>query len=333
MSDGRLGMLRREFVAGAAMSALSTRPFRAYAQQSTTRRKRVGVLIYTTPERDPNARALLEGFRELGYVDGQNITLEYRSAEGQPERLSALATDLVQSKPDVIFAVGGDVTPHAAKATQAIPIVYAMSADPVRLGIANSFAKPGGNLTGVTLLSDQLAAKRLETFKEAAPKISKVALVRDPSHADNELPIAERAARALKIDLLPVEIHDAAEVEMSLQNAKATGDDSLFVVSSRHTVANEQRIVEFASRQRLPVVAGWGEWVQAGALISYGPNIREMMRLAARYLEPVLKGADPGDLPVQQPTRFELFVNMKTAKALGLEIPESFLLRADRVIE
>jgi putative ABC transport system substrate-binding protein len=325
-------MRRREFIA-AAISALSAPPFRTYARNSTLRHKRVGVLIYSTLERDPNARALLEGFRELGYVDGQNISLEYRSAGGQPERLPALATDLVQSKPDVIFALGGDVTPHAAKATQVIPIVYAMSADPVQLGIAKSFAKPGGNLSGITLLSDQLAAKRLETFKEAAPLIAKVALVRDPSHADNELPIAERAAKALKIELLPVGIHDAAKVERSLQDAKVSGVDSLYVVSSRHTVANAQRIVEFANRQQLPSVAGWGEWVQAGALISYGPDVTQMMRLAARYLEPVLKGANPGDIPVQQPTRFELFVNLKTAKALGLEIPESFLLRADKVIE
>jgi putative ABC transport system substrate-binding protein len=208
-----------------------------------------------------------------------------------------------------------------------------MSADPVQLGIARSMAKPGGNATGVTLLSDELAAKRLETFKEVAPRIARVALVRDPSHSDNELPIAERAAKALKLELLPVEIHDPAELERKLETAKEAGIDSLYVVSSRHTDANAPRIVEFANRQRLPLVAGWGEWVQAGGLISYGPNVGEMIRQASRYLEPVLKGANPGDLPVQQPTKFELFVNLKTAKALGLEIPESFLLRADKVIE
>jgi len=326
-------MLRREFIAGAATFALSARPLRAHAQQSATRRPRIGILIYSTPERDPNTQALLEGLRQLGYIDGQNVTIEYRYAQGRPERLPELATDLVKSKPDVIFALGGDVTPHAAKATQAIPIVYVMSADPVQLGIAKSLAKPGGNSTGVTLLSDQLAAKRLETFKEAAPRIARVALVRDPSHADNELPIAERAAKVLKLELLPVEIHDPAELDRTLETAKESGIDSLYVVSSRHTVANAPRIVEFSNRQRLPLVAGWGAWVQAGGLISYGPNLVEMIHKASRYLDTVLKGANPGDLPVQQPTRFELFVNLKTAKTLGLDLPESFLLRADKVIE
>lgn len=326
-------MLRRHFIAGAATSAMLVWPSQAHAQHPATRRMRIGILIYSTPERDPNTQTLLEGFRQLGYVDGQNVTIEYRYAQGQPERLPELATDLVQSKPDVIFALGGDVTPHAAKATQTIPIVYVMSADPVQLGIAKSLAKPGGNSTGVTLLSDQLAAKRLETFKEAAPGVARIALVRDPSHVDNELPIAARAAKALKLELLPIGIHNPAEIDRTLEAAKELGIDSLYVVSSRHTVAHAQRIVGFASRQRLPLVAGWGAWVQAGGLISYGPNVTEMIRQASRFLEVILKGANPGDLPVQQPTHFELFVNLKTAKALGLDIPESFLLRADKVIE
>ena len=326
-------MLRREFIAGAAAFALSTPSYRVFAQQSATRRARIGVLIYSTPEGDPNTQAFLESFRQLGYVDGQNVNIEYRYAQGRPERLPELVTELVQSKPDVIFALGGDVATHAAKATQSIPIVYAMSADPVQLGIAKNLAKPGRNSTGVTFLSDQLAAKRLETFKEVAPSIARVALVRDPSHADNEWPIAERAARALKLELLPVDIHNPTELNRTLEKAQESGIDSLYVVSSRHTVANTKRIVEFANRQRLPLVAGWGAWVQAGGLISYGPNVPEMVQQAARHLDAVLKGANPGDLPVQQPTRFELFVNLKTAKAIPLDIPESFLLRADKVIE
>ena len=247
-------MLRREFIAGAATFALLAGPLGAHAEQSATRRTRIGILIYSTPERDPNTQALLEGFRQLGYVDGQNVTIEYRYAQGQPERLPELAMDLVQSKPDVIFALGGDVTPHVAKATQAIPIVYVISADPVQLGIAKSLAKPGGNSTGVTLLSDQLVAKRLETFKEAAPRIARVALVHDPSHADNELPIAARAAKALKLELLPVGIHDPAELDRTLETAKESGIDGLYIVSSRHTVANAQRIVEFSTT---PAAGGW----------------------------------------------------------------------------
>src|SRR6476620_1190677 len=231
-------MLRREFIAGAATFALSARPFRADAQPSATHRTRIGVLIYSTPERDPNTQALLEGFRGVVFIDGQNLTIEYRYAQGRPERLPELAADLVRSKPLVIFAIGGDVTPHVTKATQSIPIIYAMSADPVQLGIAKSLAKPGGNATGVTLLSDQLAAKRLETFKEAAPRIARVGLVRDPSHADNELPVAEQSAKALNLELLPIEIRDFSELDRTLDTAKNAEIDSLYVVSSRHTDSN-----------------------------------------------------------------------------------------------
>jgi putative ABC transport system substrate-binding protein len=324
-------MRRREFIVGAAAFASASLAWPRGAQAQ--RRPRVGVLIYSTPERDPNTQSFLEGFRRLGYVDGQNVTLEYRYAQGQPERLPEIAADLVQTKPDVIFALGGDVTHHAAKATQTIPIVYAMSADPVQLGLAASLARPGGNSTGVTFLSDQLAAKRLETFKEAAPRVSRVGLLRDPAHADNEMPLAQRAAEALKLELKPVEMRNPADLDRTLDAAGQANIDGLYVVSSRHTVANAQRIVEYASRQRLPIVGGWGAWVQAGALISYGPNVADMIRQASAYLDKVLKGARPGDLPVQQPTRFELLVNLKTAKALDLNIPESFLLRADKVIE
>jgi putative ABC transport system substrate-binding protein len=325
-------MQRREFLAGVAALVSVNRPFGAHAQQAA-RRPRVGILIYSTPDRDPSTRAFLEGLRQLGYVDGQNVTIEYRYAQGQPERLPELAADLVRSKPDVIFALGGDVTPHVAKATQTIPIVYAMSPDPVLLGLAASLGKPGGNSTGVTFLSDQLAAKRLETFREAAPRLSRVGVVRDPSHADNEMPVAQRAARALKLELQAVEIREPADIDRALAAAKQANVDGLYIVSSRQTTTNVQRIVEFANRERLPLVGGWGGWVQAGGLMSYGPNVADMVRQASTYVDKVLKGVKPGDLPIQQPTRFELLVNLKTAKALGLNIPDSFLLRAEKVIE
>ena len=307
-------------------------PFRTRAQQSA-RRPRVGVLIYSTPDGDPNTQAFLEGLRQLGYVDGQNVAFEYHFAQGRPERLPELAAVLVGSKPDVIFALGGDVTPHVAKATQTIPIVYAISPDPVLLGLAASLGKPGGNSTGVTFLSDQLAAKRLEVFKQAAPRLSRVGVVRDPSHADNEMPVAQRAAQALKLEFQAVEIREAADIDRALAAAKQANVDGLYIVSSRQTTTNVQRIVEFANRERLPLVGGWGGWVQAGGLMSYGPNVADMVRQASTYVDKVLKGAKPGDLPIQQPTRFELLVNLKTAKALGLNIPDSFLLRAEKVIE
>jgi putative ABC transport system substrate-binding protein len=325
-------MRRREFVAGVAALVAVTRPFRARAQQ-VARRPRVGILIYSTPDQDPNTKAFLEGLRQLGYADGQNVAIEYHGAQGRPERLPELAAALAGGKPDVIFALGGDVVTHIAKATQTIPIVYAMSPDPVLLGLAASLAKPGGNSTGVTFLSDQLAAKRLETFREAAPRLSRVGVVRDPSHADNELPVAQRAAQALKLELEPVEMRNPADIDQSLAAAKQAKVDGLYVVSSRQTVSNAQRVVDYANRERLPLVGGWGAWVQAGGLMSYGPNVPDMVRQASTYVDKVLKGAKPSDLPIQQPTRFELLVNQKTAKALGLNIPDSFLLRAEKVIE
>ena len=290
-------------------------------------------MLFSNPQRDPNTQSFLRGLRELGYVEGQNIEIEYRFAEGKPERFADLAADMVRLKPDVVFVLGGDVAPSISKATQTIPIVYSMSADPVQLGLAASLARPGGNATGVTFLSDELAAKRLEVLKEAAPRVSRVAFLWNPDHADNELPGAQRAAAAHGVQLQPVAIRGSGDLDGAFNAATQASVDALYVVSSRHTVANLPRIVEFATKNRLPLAGGWGAWVQAGGLISYGPNVGEMVRHSALYVDKILKGAKPGELPVQQPTRFELLINLKTAKALGLTIPESFLLRADKVIE
>jgi putative ABC transport system substrate-binding protein len=324
-------MRRREFIAllggGAAMW-----PLPLDAQQSA-RRARLGVLLYSTPGGDPNIESFLRGLRELGYVEGRNIDIEYRYAHGEPGRLPQLAAELVQTKPHVMFVLGGDVAPSARKATQTIPIVYAMSADPVQLGLAASLARPEGNATGVTFLSDELAAKRLELLKEVAPRISRVGFLLNPDHADNELDGAKRAAASHGVDLQPIAIRGTSDLDRAFGAAAGTGIDGIYVVSSRHTVANAARIVDFATKNRLPLAGGWGTWVQAGGLVSYGPNVEEMVSRSALYVDKILKGAKPGELPVQQPTRFELQINLKTAKALGLTIPESLLLRADRVFE
>ena len=323
-------MRRREFIALSCAAAAWPLPLGA---QQAARRPRLGILIYSTPQADPNTQAFLRGMRELGYVDGQNIDIEYRYAEGKPERLPELAAELVRLKPDVLLALGGDVAPFVRKATQTIPIVYAISADPVQLGVAASLARPGGNATGVTFLSDELAAKRLEVLKEAAPRVSRVGFLSNPNHADNELPVAQRAAAALGIQLQSMDVRGPGDLDGAFGAAMQAGVDALYVVSSRHTVANLPRIVDFATKNRLPLAGGWGAWAQAGGLISYGPNVGEMVRQSALYVDKILKGAKPGELPIQQPTRFELLINLKTAKALGLAIPESFLLRADKVIE
>jgi putative ABC transport system substrate-binding protein len=271
--------------------------------------------------------------RDLGYVDGQNIAIEYYYAEGRPERFPALAADLVRQKPDVVFVLGGDAAPFVSRATQTIPIVYSMSADPVKLGLAASVARPGGNATGVTFLSDELAAKRLEILKEAVPRISRVGFLWNPDHPDNEMDGARRAASAHGIELHQMEMRGVGDLERAFNAATQANVDAMYVVSSRHTVANIRRIVDFTARNRLPLAGGWGAWVQAGGLLSYGPNVGDMVRHAVGYVDKILKGAKPGELPVQQPTRFELLINLKTAKALGLAIPESFLLRADKIIE
>ena len=323
-------MKRREFITllGGAAACLPL-PLRAQAP----RRPRLGILIYSTPERDPNAQSFLRGLRDLGYIAGQNIDIEYRFAEGKPERLRGLVAELMWMKPDVIFALGGDVTPFVVRATQTIPIVYAMSADPVQLGVADSLAKPGGNATGVTFLSDELAAKRLEVLKEAVPSVSRVGFLWNPDHTDNELPVARRAAMALGIQLHSVEMRGPGDLDSAFAAATQADIDAIYAVSSRQMVASVTRIVDFATKSRLPLAGGWGTWVQAGGLISYGPNVGEMVRLAVVYVDKILKGAKPTDLPVQQPTRFELLINLKTAKALGIEVPPTLLARADKVIE
>jgi putative ABC transport system substrate-binding protein len=323
-------MQRRAFIS--ILGAAAAWPVTARTQQAA-RTPRLGVLLYSTPQEDPQAKALQQGLRDLGYIDGQNISIEYRFAEGKAERLPDLAADLVRMKPDVLLPIGGDVAPFVSKATKTIPIVFVMSADPVQLGLVASLARPGGNATGFTFLQDELASKRLELLKEVAPRISRIAFLSNPDHPDNELRVAQRAATAFGLHLQPIEMRGPGDLDNALQGVTKASVDALYVVASRQTVASLPRIVNFAMENELPLAGGWGAWAQAGGLLSYGPNVGEVVRNAATYVDKIVKGAKPGDLPVQQPTRFELLINLRSAKALGLSIPESFLLRADKVIE
>jgi putative ABC transport system substrate-binding protein len=325
-------MRRRDFITllGGAVAAW---PPKARAQQAQGKTSRLGVLLYSNPQTDPQMQVIRRGLRDLGYVEGQNLFIEYRYAEGRPERLPELAADLVRAKPDVLLSLGGDVTPFAVKATQTIPIVFVSSADPVQLKFVASLARPGGNATGVTLLLDELASKRLELLKEAAPRVSRVAFLWNPDHIDNELREAERAAAKVGVQLERFPLHRPEDIDGALRAAADARVDALYVVASRYTVLNIGKFVRFAGDNRLPLAGGWGAWAQAGGLLSYGPDLADMMRRAIAYADQIFKGAKPADLPVQQPTRFELVINLKTAKALNLTIPESFLLRADKVIE
>jgi putative tryptophan/tyrosine transport system substrate-binding protein len=324
-------MRRRELLSllGGAAAAW---PLAARAQQAA-RLPRLGVLLLSTPQADPQMETARRALRDLGYVEGHNLAIEYRYAEGRPERLPDLAADLVRMKPDVLFVLGGDVAPAAVKATQTIPIVFTSSADPVRLGFVASLARPGGNATGVTFLLDELASKRLEILKQAAPRVSRVGFLWNPDHVDNELPEAERAAASLGVELKPLTVRGPADFDGAFMAATQARIDALYVVSSRLTLQNLGRIVNFVAENRLPLAGGFGAWAKQHGLLSYGPNVEDMTRRAVAYIDRILKGTKPADLPVQQPTRFELVINLRTAKSLGLDVPLQLQQLADEIIE
>ena len=324
-------MKRREFITllGGAAAAW---PLAALAQR-TAKTTRLGVLLYSTPQAESQTERVLIGLRELGYIEGRNLVVSYHYAEGKPERLPDLAAALVRESPDLLLALGGDVAPHAAKATSTIPIVFVSSADPVQLGLAASLARPAGNATGVTLLQDDLASKRLELLKEAVPHVSRVAFLWNPDHPDNELGEAQRAAQSLDVRLHLAEMRSSSDLESVFRAVTQADCDGLYVVSSRHTALNTRKIVDFALKDRIPLAGGWGAWARAGGVLSYGPNVDDMYRHAIDYIDKILKGAKPGDLPIQQPTRFELVINAKAGKMIGIDIPPTLLARADEVIE
>ncbi len=295
-------------------------PFAAEAQQAG-KVARLGVLLFGTPATDPNLAAFVAGLRDLGYVEGRNLALEYRSAEGRPERVRELAVQVVSLKPDVIVVLGGDMVPFVKDATSTIPVVMLTSQDPVEAGVVTSFARPGANLTGVAFVSSETAGKRLQFLKEAVPSLTRVAVLWNPDHRDPEYRDIEAAARRLGVHIQSLEARRPEDFDGAFQSATRARAEALMVVSSRFMNL---------SRSRIP---GWGPWVRAGGLLSYGPDLDALMKRAASHVDKILKGAKPADLPIEQPTKFELVINLKTAKALGLTIPHSLLLRADQLIQ
>lgn len=293
---------------------------------------RLGILLYSSPENDPNLAQFHQNMRELGYVEGQNLSLEYRFAGGKPERLTDQALELVRLNPDVIFALGGDVVPAAQKATKTIPIVMWVSNDPVQAGIVASLARPGGNITGVTLILDELAGKRLALLNEIAPTISRVAVLWNPDHADPEFREMQRAAQSMKVRLQSLEVRRGEDFDGQFQAATKAKSQAVMVVSSRLINLQRQRILDYAAKSRIPLVGDWGAWAPNGGLMSYGPSLEEMARRAAVHVDKMLKGAKPADIPVERPTKFELVINLSAAKEIGLTIPPNVLVRADRVI-
>jgi putative tryptophan/tyrosine transport system substrate-binding protein len=301
---------------------------------------RIGYLSNTNPASESaRAESIRLALRELGYIEGQNIATEYRYAEGKRDRLPELAAELVRLKVDIILAAGGDPGIRAAKnATKTIPIVMLGGGlDPIEAGVIESLARPGGNVTGITTLTRDLGGKRLELLKEAVPKIARVSVLYDSGNPASVREVKELlpvAARALKLTIQSREVRAADDYDRAFDAMGKQRSDGLYVASSGPLIVNHQeRIVGFALKRRLPSVYSNKQFVGGGGLMSYGADQLEMYRRVAYYVDRILKGAKPADLPVEQPTKFELVINLKTAKQIGLTIPPNVLARADRVIK
>jgi putative ABC transport system substrate-binding protein len=277
--------------------------------------------------------AFTQRLHELGWSEGRTIAIEYRFADGHSERNAEIAAELVRLKVDVIVTVGAAAL-AAKQATSVIPIVFAVSTDPIGSGLVSSLARPGGNVTGSSLEATDLAGKRLELLREVAPNLRRLAIIANASYPAtvHEMQEVEAAARALGVEAATFEIKRAEDISPAFDALKGRAD-ALYVVSDPLTSGNRARISTLALSARLPTMHGFRELVEAGGLISYGPNLPDLWRRAADFVDKILRGTKPGDIPVEQPTKFELVINLTTAKALGLTIPESFLSRADEVIE
>ena len=328
-------MTRRTFLCGLTLGTLSA-PLAVEAQQ-TGKVPRIGFLA-TNPAAFPHLpEAFLQGLRDLGYVEGRNVVIEYRDAEGKAERLPTLAAELVALNVDVIVAAAGTLPALAAKqATRTLPIVFIAVSNPVTSGLVTSLARPGGNLTGMSTVSPELTSKWLELLKQAVPGVSRVAFLWQPGglgDTDKEvLREAEVAARALGVRLQFVEARGPADIDRAFSEMTRARTGALTVVSTPMFASERRRLVDLAAKNRLPTMFSFRMYVDAGGLMSYGPSLPDMFRRAATYVDKILRGTKPGDLPVEQPTKFELVINLKTAKALGLTIPQSLLVRADAII-
>jgi ABC-type uncharacterized transport system substrate-binding protein len=297
---------------------------------------RIGFLVVSTRSFvSTRIETFRQGLRELGYVEGKNVLIEYRYAEGKLDLLPALASELVQLKVDVIVTASAPGVRAAKNATSTIPIVFAAIGDPVGGGFVASLARPGGNVTGLSILATELSGKRLELLREAFPKVTRVVILWNPTSSYNSLSFGEMpaVAKALGVQHQSMEVRGANDFENGFQRAKKEGAQALVTMPDPVINANLQPVLEFAAKNRLPAMYAGSEFVEAGGLMSYAPNYTDQFRRAAVFVNKILKGAKPADLPVEQPTKVELVINMKTAKALGLTIPQSVLGRADRVIE
>jgi putative tryptophan/tyrosine transport system substrate-binding protein len=312
-----------------ALGILTT-PLNAEAQRAS-KLPRVGVLSPFMSASDPFLGAFRQGLRELGYVEGQNVVLEYRSAEGRGDRLRGLAAELTRLRVDLIVTTTSLGAQAAKQATTTTPIVLGGVDDAVEQGFVARLARPGGNVTGVSWLNTELSAKRLEILKEALPKLTHIAVLREAVGGAASLRATEGAARSLGVRLQVIELRDPGELPSAFAAMAHEHVGALIVLQGPMIASQQRRIVDLAAENRLPAIFSDGAFVEAGGLMSYGPKLVDFYRRAAAYVEKILKGARPGDLPVEQPTQFELRVNLRTAKALRLSLPQSILLRADGI--
>jgi putative ABC transport system substrate-binding protein len=328
-------MERRGFVK--LVGTVAAWPLASWAQQPKGKTRRIGLLEPATPVSFPaRLKAFHQVLREAGYVEGQNLVVDYRYAHGKLEQFPALAAELVALKPECVVAVGIDAIRALRNLTSTIPIVMGtIDADPVKEGLVASMARPGGNVTGMVGIGWEIVGKRLELLKEVAPKITRVAVIFDPRSPAGHAHVrgAEVGARALKLQLQLLEAKEPADLNNAFRAARGARANALYVPGVGMVNSHRPRIVALAIEARLPAIYSSAEFVGDGGLMAYAANGVEQFRRVATYVDKILKGAKPGDLPIQQPTTFELAVNLKTARAIGLAIPKSILGRADRVIE
>ena len=325
-------MKRRDFIVGGSAAVVLSAPARA---EKSTKRPTIGFLGAASPElAGPWVAAFVKRLGELGWTEGRNVAIEYHWAEARTERYSEIATELANRKVDVIVTWASAPVLAAKRVTTTIPIVFAAQMDPVGAGVVASLARPGGNVTGMSIQQTDTAGKRIELLREALPRLARLAVMANSSAPGAMIEMREVAttARTLGLEVIPIEVSQAGEVFSSIESIRDRAD-ALYVATDPLIFSNRIAINEMAQRQRTPTIYGSREYVDAGALMSYGPNWIDLFRHAAEQVDKILRGTKPADIPVQQPTKFDLVVNLRTAKALGLEIPPSLLARADDVID
>jgi putative ABC transport system substrate-binding protein len=329
-------MRRREFITLLG-GAVATWPLAARAQQAE-RMRRIGILMsLAADDKQAQARlaAFLQGLQELGWTDGRNVRIDIRWGTGDSDRNRRHAAELVGLAPDVILASGGSVVGTLLQATSTVPIVFTQTPDPVGAGFVESLARPGGNATGFSIFDYSLGGKWLELLKEIAPGVTRVAVIRDASTPQGigQFSALQSLAPSLSLEVTPINARDAADIERAIAAVQRNPNSGLIVTGSNLAIIHRELIITLAAQYRLPAVYPLGFFVTAGGLISYGPDAIDPHRRAAAYVDRILKGEKPANLPVQAPTKFELIINLKTAKALGLDVPPTLLARADEVIE